>query len=87
MTEILPSFVLADLYPHSLVLVETGVQVQEIKPETNENVAGALIEPIFEKSLPLVLPEKWFFGNNAKNITILVNEPDAVYLSDQNLTS
>lgn len=69
MQEILPNFVLADLYPSSLVLVE---DILLSKKASNVPTTESI-------------PKKWFLGNNSKNITILVNEPDVAFLSDESL--
>ena len=70
MENILPDFILADLYPNSLVLVERNETAQQ-------EVAAPMIKA--------AQPQKWFLGNNGKKISILVKEPDAVYLNDDHL--
>ncbi|MBR2647307.1 MAG: hypothetical protein IKD55_00560 [Sediminibacterium sp.] len=74
-TEQLPPFVLAELYPHSLVLVDT------VAP-----IAGpAMSTP---KELPVIEQEKkglHILGNNAKKICIVVEDHSAVFLSDSDL--
>src|SRR5574343_1650622 len=65
MDNILPDFILADLYPNSLVLVER-----------NETAQQEAVAPMVKAAQP----QKWFLGNNGKKISILVKEPDAVYL-------
>ena len=115
MAEQLPDFVLAQLYPSSLVIVETeeakpkpgldqavSIQMQHsasTESQTAENKTTAdtdnlsnlattlTDEPFLPKqTLPLKeRPENWYLGKNAKNITILVHETDAVFLNDANL--
>jgi len=115
MAEQLPDFVLAQLYPSSLVIVETeeakpkpvldqavSKQIQhsastesqtaEIKTtgdiDNLSNLATTLTDEPFLPKQPLPLkerPENWYLGKNAKNITILVHETDAVFLNDANL--
>lgn len=64
MQEILPDFILADLYPSSLVILD-------------------------ESPTPSIIPklknEKFYLGSNGKKITILVNEANAVFLTDHHL--
>lgn len=71
--EQLPPFVLAELYPNSLVIIENILPVEPALVTTSvvspETIAG---------------PK--FFGSNAKQLTILVEEPDAVFLSEDNLS-
>ncbi len=95
MDKILPDFILADLFPSSLVLVEP---IKPIKIET------LIIQTAMEPNLPLakeelqiktplqkeklsstIISDKWFLGNNGKHITILVSEPDAVFLQENSL--
>ena len=115
MAEQLPDFVLAQLYPTSLVIVETEIAKpkpgldQAVTKQMNQSVSAELKqeeikttgdsdkipnlattltdEPLLPKQqLPLKeRPDNWFLGKNAKRITILVNEPDAVFLNDANL--
>ncbi|WP_026763924.1 hypothetical protein [Sediminibacterium salmoneum] len=115
MAEQLPDFVLAQLYPTSLVIVETEIAKpkpgldQAVTKQMNQSVSAELKqeeikttgdsdkipnlattltdEPLLPKQqLPLIeRPDNWFLGKNAKRITILVNEPDAVFLNDANL--
>jgi hypothetical protein len=89
----LPDFILTDLFPNSLVLVES-----EISLPKGKIVEEKIVEP------PISLPaekdtknskqekipskpssEKWFLGNNDKKITILVNEPEVVFLEENSL--
>lgn len=112
MQNILPDFILADLYPNSLVLVEghpapQQAAVAETTPgatkastaaaETAQTptpeaaaptapAAPAAVAPA--EATPTVKaakPQQWFLGNNGKKITILVSEPDAVYLNEDHL--
>lgn len=93
MDNILPDFILADLFPSSLVLVETPMTKQnELNPAKNSledlPILPAVKEnnqPKKEKSKVKASPEKWFLGNNGKNITILVSETDVVFLQENSL--
>ncbi len=108
MQDRLPDFVLADLYPDSLVLADplksavdaaaTPIAEKIVTPaaiiappvvKPVEQPVGKTIEkPVenpVEKITKLPKPQKWFLGDNGKKITILVNEPDAVYLNDESL--
>lgn len=58
----LPDLLLADLYRHSLVVVETEAKKPAPEPE-----------------------RQWFLGSNLQKITLIVSEPDAVYLGDESL--
>lgn len=73
--EQLPPFVLAELYPDSLVLVDTGAsKTQPVQP--------------ISQDLPLTEQEErgfHFLGNNAKNICIVVEDHSAVFLIDSDL--
>ena len=115
MAEQLPDFVLAQLYPSSLVIVETAIAKpkpgldQAVNNQLNQSASKELLqaenkttsvsgnianlattltdEPSLPKlELPLKeRPDNWYLGKNAKSITILVHEPDAVFLNDANL--
>lgn len=115
MAEQLPDFVLAQLYPTSLVIVETEIakpkpgldqavnkqlnqsastELLQVENKTtghsdyNANLSTTLTDEPFLPKQPLPLkekPENWYLGKNAKNITILVHETDAVFLNDANL--
>lgn len=85
MQEQLPDFVLANLFPNSLVIEEASVKAAPA-PASNKNtsvsetvLASVSTGPVLER------PEKWYLGNNGKNITILVHEPEAAFLSEGSL--
>lgn len=84
MAEQLPDFVLAQLYPTSLVIVETEVAKSESALNISSTLTDELPEPKQQFSLK-DRPENWYLGKNAKKITILVNESDAAFLNDANL--
>ncbi len=65
----LPDFLIADLYRNNLVILEEEV------PKTAKPA---------KKHVPAA-ERKWYLGDNAKKIIILVNEPEAVYLPDASL--
>ena len=85
MQEQLPDFVLADLFPSNLVLVEAPIRTapatDHIKniPPPEPDLASVYTGPLKER------PEKWYLGNNGKNISILVHEPEAAFLSEESL--
>lgn len=107
MAEHLPDFVLAKLYPNSLVIVETDSAKPQIEQnqsafteitkeekaisnpvEISPKISTTLTDELSATTLQLPLkerPENWYLGKNAKKITILVQEPDAVFLNDANL--
>lgn len=93
MDRILPDFILSDLFPNSLVLVETEISLQKEIIAEKETLETPIILPIEknnkkpkqEKIQSKASPEKWFLGNNNKNITVLVNEPDVVFLQEHSL--
>ena len=93
MNKTLPNFILADLFPSSLVLIETNNDKNEEVKQNNNSLEKELITiteednqiPTKENIIQKVVPEKWFLGNNGKHITVLVNEPDAVYLTEKSL--
>ena len=62
----LPDFILADLYKENLVILK---EIQVIEKQTAK--------------IKNELPEtKWFLGDNKKNICIVVNDLEAVYLNE-----
>ncbi len=69
MQEILPDFVLANLYPSSLVLVEDELLTKK--------AIKAIKKELVEKN--------WYFGNNSKKITILVNEQSVFFLNEESV--
>jgi hypothetical protein len=81
MQEQLPDFVLASLYPSSLVIVETtqlatektAIEIERELPNTT------LSTPALER------PSNWYLGNNQQNIVILVQEPNAAFLQESSL--
>lgn len=80
---IIPDLLLADMYKHSLVVLD------DIKPRTSVTVNEA--ETINEPAITFQTVSKkttdqltWLGGFN-KRILIVVNEPDAVYLNDADM--
>jgi len=80
MPEQLPDFVLANLFPSNLVIVESAEKAQPIV--ASEAVAIDL--PVYAGPAK-ERPEKWYLGNNGKNIVILVQEPEAAFLNEESL--
>lgn len=85
MQEQLPDFVLADLFPNNLVIVEASTkaapEVENVKmvPSPEPVLTSSYTGPLKER------PEKWYLGNNGKNIAILVHEPETAFLSEEGL--
>jgi hypothetical protein len=80
MPEQLPHFVLANLFPSNLVIVESAEKPMPISAPK----AVAIAPPIYSEPAK-ERPEKWFLGNNGKNIVILVHEPEAAFLNEESL--
>jgi hypothetical protein len=81
-TEHLPPFVLAELYPHSLVILEP----EQPKQPEQQSVEAPIIK--LQEELPKLKKEKTgfsFLGNNAQKICIVVEDHIAVYLADMDL--
>lgn len=65
----LPDFLIADLYKNSLVIADDEPGTAEKKPENGK----------------ILTERQWFLGSNLRNITLLVDEKEAVYLKDDAL--
>lgn len=97
MDKTLPDFLLADLFPSSLVLIETNIEPKKDpinEPETvnktivnssNNGTIKVFKDQPKDLSENKVLTEKWYLGNNGKNITVIVSESEAVYLTEKSL--
>lgn len=81
----LPDFMLVDFFRDNLILVnDIPVIKKTVEPIAATQPLQAeepIVVPI--KKEPLPLPKKWFLGDNQKQIVILVNDIDAVYLRDE----
>jgi len=66
---ILPGFVLADLFKNSLVIMDDEPKLQKEQPK-----------PVINQT-----ERQWYLGSNLRKITLLVNEKEAVYLADDSL--
>ncbi|MDP3394922.1 hypothetical protein [Sediminibacterium sp.] len=78
--EQLPDFVLANLFPSNLVIVESAEKtLPTVAPKPVAIDPPAYSGPAKER------PEKWYLGNNGKNIVILVQEPEAAFLNEESL--
>lgn len=75
----LPASVVADLYTSSLI--DTG----EIKPAERPAIEKRAIVTPAANSLPEAGPTWKWLGENRKNILVVVNHHDAVYLPDKEL--
>ncbi len=99
MQEIFPDFILADLYPNSIVMVEPNDKKPQkrILTEQKPNLVEAENTKSIEKNIISAAvaavthvvakerPSKWYLGSNGKRIVILVKEADAVFLNEENL--
>lgn len=80
MPDQLPGFVLANLFPSNLVIVESPEKAQPIIAPKAVTVAPPVYSgPAKER------PEKWYLGNNGKNIVLLVQEQEAAFLNEESL--
>jgi len=77
----LPGFIIADLYKNSLVAVG------DIQTKPQEKQEDKFIKiPVAEKeNVAEPQAKNWFLGNNAKQITVLVNDAKNVFLDDASL--
>lgn len=74
---ILPDFLIADLFKSSLVDINTS----------NEQKSVAIDNLSTEATVTAPLPGKIkYFGDNLKNVTIVVNQPSSPYLNKEDLT-
>jgi hypothetical protein len=75
----LPAFIIAGMYKDSLVLAEEATEqtIPAKKQMQNTNKS-----PNHDDTQPSQ-PKKWFLGDNRKNITILLKDPDAVHINDE----
>jgi len=80
MSEQLPDFVLANLFPSNLVIVESA---EKTLPNIGSKVIS--IDPPAHSATLKERPEKWYLGNNGKNIVILVQEREAAFLNEESL--
>lgn len=72
----LPNFIIADLYKDSLVILDNKEGKDAAKP------AQVKQEQVLKNTKPAT---KWFLGDHAKKITILVKEDNGVFLNDESL--
>jgi hypothetical protein len=72
----LPSFLIADLYKESLVIIDSEI------PQKAPN-KPVIVEEIHEKQ-PKSKP-KWFLGENKKNIVICVKDDSSEFLEEESL--
>ncbi|MDA3615088.1 hypothetical protein [Polluticaenibacter yanchengensis] len=80
---IIPDLLLADMYKHSLVVLD------DIEPRTPiaVNAAQTVNEPatVYEPVTKKTADQLTWLGGFNKRILIIVNEPDAVYLNDADM--
>lgn len=72
----LPGFIIADLYKNSLVIADPIA--------ISNNVLEKKVTPVSETANEKIT-RQWYLGSNKKNIAILVNDPDSLYLNDESL--
>jgi len=82
--ETIPDFVLAGLYPNSLVIIDGEF------PNTPKSGDKGSDLPIPNKENNVTpaqnhLDKKFWLGDNAQKITLLVHDTDNIYISDHNL--
>ena len=75
----LPEVVIAGLYKDSLVITQTNPEPKASKQFTNKKIKKEELTP------PPI--KKLFFGNNKKNIAILVKDNSAVHINDEWLST
>ncbi len=75
----LPGFVLADLYRNSLVVPDGTALREHTLPKDIKSSTSQV--PALEKPSR----KQWYLGDNGKQIVIIVNDPDAVFLNDESL--
>ncbi|MDB5232059.1 MAG: hypothetical protein JWN76_2864 [Chitinophagaceae bacterium] len=78
----LPENVIAALYKDSLVVMEQAVGGGQLAVGGGQKLSDILEEV---KPGKKIQPKKWFLGDNKKGIVILVNDKNAVFLSDNEL--
>jgi hypothetical protein len=89
----IPALLLADMYPHSLVLIDQVESKRATKPASTEEIpleSSILAEPKIELSTenpaPTTLsPPIAKLGGFAKKILVLVNEENVLHISDHSL--
>ena len=80
--ENLSDFVLASLYPNSLVIID-GKDAASKPDDKGRDLPVANKENVQNDNA--IWDKKFWLGDNAKNILLLVDDPNNVYISDQNL--
>ncbi|MBC7721699.1 MAG: hypothetical protein H7068_06705 [Pedobacter sp.] len=81
----LPDFLLVDFFKDNLVLYDDKITTKEAAVIKEEKpIAATATSPlILTKKQEIIAPKKWFFGDNTKQILILVKDTEAVYLRDE----
>ena len=75
----LPEVVIAGLYKDALVITQTNPE-----PKASQQVTNKPTKEDITASPPI---KKLFFGDNKKNIAILIKDSDAVHINDEWLTT
>lgn len=80
----LPDFLIADLFKEGIVLIENEVTIptQPATAPPPEKTPAKPAKPVQKTAAAASLS---YLGNNGGNITMLVNEPDALHLDDAHL--
>jgi hypothetical protein len=80
----LPDFVLVDFFRNNLVMVNdiAGLPKTQVVAASQQLPTDTTISSPTKKT-SLLVPKKWFLGDNQKHIVILVNDIEAVYLRDE----
>jgi hypothetical protein len=83
----LPPFMLADLYRDNLVLIENELKTSKSTGKTKTEKAAGPESPVNTKDTVQNLagtgkPLSWL-GNNNRNISIVVNDAQAIHLQDE----
>jgi hypothetical protein len=65
----LPDFLIADLYRHSIVMVNEDPQAEKQAPQPEKPLTA----------------RQWYLGSNLQKITLIVSEKETVYLADESL--
>ncbi len=81
--ETIPDFVLAGLYPNSLVIIDGDKPAQRNLDDKGSDLPIPNKENVVIAANPL--DKKFWLGDNAQNITLLVHDEENIYISDHNL--
>lgn len=78
----IPPALIASLYKDTLIAQDNFQQNAPQKPKISSEAPA----PVPEKpAAPMPPPSKWYLGDNAKGIVLMVNDANNVYLADESL--